>query len=96
MPCLVAGIAFFFPRLAMILLVIFSDWLGRAYETILWPVLGFIFMPYTTLGYAAAMHYNDRTVSGWWLVLVAAAVLLDLGVIGGGATQRRTVVVRER
>ncbi len=76
MPCLVALIALAFPRFAIVLVIIFSDYLGRAYETILWPVLGFLFMPMTTLAYAAAI--NERgSVSGVWLVLVVLAVLYD-------------------
>jgi hypothetical protein len=88
MPCLVAGIAFFFPRLAMILLIIFSDYMGRAYETILWPVLGFLFLPYTTLAYALAINSNG-SVAGIYLVLVVVAVLIDLGVVGGGGVTVR-------
>lgn len=88
MPCLLAGIAFFFPRFAMILLVIFSDYMGRAYATILWPVLGFIFIPYTTLAYAFAKNQNG-SVSGLYLVLVVVAVLFDIGVLGGGGSSAR-------
>ncbi len=92
MPCLVALIALAFPRLAIVLVVIFSDYLGRAYETILWPVLGFIFMPMTTLAYAGAI--NERgSLSGIWLVLFVLAVLYDLSSVSGGAS---VIVVRSR
>lgn len=84
MGCLAVLIAAFFPRLAIILIVIFSDYIGRAYDTILWPVLGFLFAPYTTLAYAWAINSNG-SVEGMHLVVVIVAVLLDLGVIGGGA-----------
>jgi len=97
MPCLLTGLAFFFPRLVIVLLFLFSDWLGRAYggTAIIWPILGFIFMPYTMLAYGASVVHGGG-VSGLWLVLVVVAVLVDLGVIGGGArtTHTRTVVVR--
>ena len=49
----------------------------------LWPVLGFLFMPYTTLAYMAAV-LNVGSVEGWWLALVIAAVLVDLAHWGGG------------
>lgn len=84
MPCLVASIAFFFPRLAMILLVIFSDYLGHAYHTVLWPLLGFIFLPYTTLAYAFAINHHG-SADGLYLALVVVAVLIDIGVLGGGS-----------
>lgn len=90
MPCLVAAIAFLFPRFAMILLIIFSDYMGRAYDTILWPVLGFIFLPYTTLAYAFAQNQHG-SVEGLYLALVVVAVLFDLGVIGGSGGTAATV-----
>lgn len=91
MPCILAAIAFFFPRLVLILLFLFSSFLSAAYQTVLWPVLGFIFMPYTTLAYAAAMNYGGGSVAGGWIVLIVVAVLLDLGVVGsGGASYSRT------
>lgn len=90
MPCLVGLLALFAPRLAIVLVVIFSDWLGAAYQTVLWPLLGFFFMPFTTLAYAWAWHSNGGTISGMWLVVVIIAVLLDLGVIGGGGSSVRS------
>jgi len=96
MPCLVALIALFAPRVAIVLLVIFSDYIGAAYATILWPLLGFFFMPFTTLAYAFAMN-SQGSVSGLYLALVVVAVLADLATLGGGAHGGRTVyVVRER
>jgi hypothetical protein len=49
MPCLVALIAFFFPRLVILILAIFTTYMSSAYQTIIWPVLGFFLLPYTTL-----------------------------------------------
>ncbi|MCW5777198.1 MAG: hypothetical protein KIS87_12240 [Phycisphaeraceae bacterium] len=88
MPCVVAAIAFFFPRLAIILLVIFSDYIGQAYQTVLWPLLGVFFAPYTTLAYAFSINSNG-SVSGIYLLLVVFAVLVDLGVIGGGGASAK-------
>lgn len=78
MPCLVAGIAAFFPRHAIVLIAIFSDWLGDAYDTWGWPLLGFFFMPYTTLGYALAWHWGGGDVALPGVVLIVVTVLLDL------------------
>ncbi|MGE3106917.1 MAG: hypothetical protein AB7G11_16830 [Phycisphaerales bacterium] len=89
MPCLLAVLAFFFPRVVLILLAIFTNYLSTAYQTVLWPVLGFFFLPYTTLGYAFAWHQSGGTVSGGYLVLVIVCVLIDLGVLGGGEGARR-------
>ncbi len=93
MPCLLASIAFFFPRLAIVLLVIFGDYIGRAYDSMLWPLLGFFFMPYTTIAYAYAKNANE-SVEGLYLVLVVVAVLFDLGATGSGSKQ--TVAAKNR
>jgi len=96
MTCLMALMAMAFPRVAIFLVVIFSDYIGTAYQTTVWPLLGFFFMPVTTLAYAWAMH-SSGSVAGGQLVVVVIAVLIDVGIIGGGATNprvRRYVVVR--
>ena len=89
MPFLVGCLALAAPRLAILLVFIFSDYLGRAYETIVWPLLGFLVLPLTTLAYAFAINSN-RSVDGFYLVLVVIAVLLDLGVLGSSSRRRRT------
>ena len=88
MNCLVGCLALVTPRLALVLVFLFSNYLGRAYETLLWPVLGFFFMPLTTLAYAWAVN-SHGTVTGIYLVVVVIAVLLDLGLVGTGARSRR-------
>ena len=96
MPCFVALIGFFFPRLAMVGLFLFTDYMGRAFQTALWPVLGFIFMPFTTRSAPSAeqqrrQHQRDLPRPA------VVGVLLDLGVLSGGgqeARRRRMVVVR--
>lgn len=95
MPCLLVLIAFFFPRLVIILLALFSNYLSQAYTGFILPLLGFFFLPYTTLAYSIAINEHGR-VDGMYLVLVIVAVLVDLGVVGGGAKARRNRVVRVR
>ena len=52
------------------------------------PLLGFFFMPYTTLAYMAAI-LNGGGVYGSWLVLLVLAVLVDVSHWGWGARTRR-------
>jgi hypothetical protein len=78
MPCLFALMAGFFPRLATMLL-----WLARptmfsaAFNgSWLWPILGILFLPFTTLMYVILWSPTGLTGGDWlWLIL---AVLLDL------------------
>ena len=88
MPCLIGCLALSAPRFAIVLVVFFSDYIGRAYETTLWPFVGFLFMPLTTLAYAWAI--NDRgSVAGLHLFVVIVAVLIDFGLVGGSASKNR-------
>ena len=88
MPCLVGCIALATPRFAIVLVAIFSDYIGRAYETFLWPFVGFLVMPLTTLAYAFAIN-SRGSVDGMHLVVVIVAVLADLGLVGGSARANR-------
>jgi len=88
MACFLGCIALAAPRLTIVLIVIFSDYIGHAYQTTLWPLLGFCFMPLTTLAYAFAIN-SRGSVDGFHLVVVVLAVLMDLGLIGGSARSGR-------
>ena len=88
MPCFVGCLALILPRVTIVLVVVFSDYIGRAYHTTVWPLIGFLFMPLTTLAYAWAINTNG-SVSGAYLAVVVVAVLLDLGLVGGSARSRR-------
>lgn len=89
MPCLLAILALFTPRVVIVLVFLFSTYLGDAYDTVIWPLLGFIFLPLTTLAYAFGIN-SAGSIEGIYLVLVVIAVLIDLGSLGGGATVRET------
>ncbi len=88
MPCLIALLAFFLPRVVIALLVLTGDYIGRAYATTIWPLLGFIFMPYTTLAFAAAQNEGGG-LKGWWLVLFVVGIFLDFSSHGSGERARR-------
>jgi hypothetical protein len=88
MGCLLALLAAISPRLALVLVWIFTNLVDRAFEGFLLPLLGLIFLPLTTLVYVLA--YRPVTgVSGWGWFFVVLAVLFDLGSYGGGASSRR-------
>jgi hypothetical protein len=86
--CLLALLAAISPRLALVLVWIFTNLVDRAFEGFLLPLLGLIFLPLTTLVYVLA--YRPVTgVSGWGWFFVVLAVLFDLGSYGGGVFSRR-------
>jgi hypothetical protein len=71
------------PRFVMVVLWIFTNYLGRAYDGIIVPLLGFFFLPTTTLTYAIAENETGG-LKGWGLILVIIGVLFDLGIWGSG------------
>jgi hypothetical protein len=93
MPCLVGCLALAMPRFAIILVVVFSDYIGRAYQSVLWPFIGFLIMPLTTLAYAWAIN-SRGSIAGLHLVVVVVAVLIDLGLVGGSASRRHRSSVK--
>ena len=86
MGCIMMIVALMVPRVVMFFIWLLTDWFGRSFHTLIWPILGFLFMPYTTLAYMGAM-LNNHSISGGWLVLLIVAVVVDL-THWGGASRR--------
>jgi len=84
MGCLLIVLAVVVPRVTMIFIFLLTGWFGTAFKSWVWPVLGFIFMPYTTLAYTAAVLNTGGSISPGWLVVIILAVLADIGHWGGG------------
>jgi hypothetical protein len=84
MPCLFLFIILLFPRVMLVLMWLFTNLLMRAYTGLLIPLLGFIFLPITTIAYALMVDYHVP-IAGVNLVILIVAVLLDAGSHGSGA-----------
>jgi uncharacterized membrane protein YczE len=91
MGCLFALMAGVFPRLAL-----FIVWVARpervdaAFSTWIWPLLGIIFLPFTTLIYVLLYTPGIGLTNGDW-AWVILAVFLDLVHWGASATQRNQI-----
>ena len=76
--CLIALI--FSVRIAIFVVWLFGQWFSQAFETSIWPFLGFLLMPWTTFVYALAANAcgigND--FSGSWDIWMFIAVVVDL------------------
>jgi hypothetical protein len=88
MPCLLAIVVLAFPRVVLVLMWLFSTVLQRAYHGLIIPMLGFIFLPITTIVYAW-MVTNHMPLAGVNLIILVVAVLLDAGSHGGGMRHYR-------
>ena len=85
MACLLGFLALFVPRVTILIVAFFSDYIGESFRTNLWPLLGFFVMPLTTLAYSWAWHAGSGEVTGGHFAAVVVAALIDLGIIGGNA-----------
>ena len=88
MCCLFATLLLFGPRAFIFLWWLFdpNTW-GRAFDTFLVPLLGFIFFPWTTLMYVAVYQGGLDTVD--WIGLIFAFAIDILSWSSGGYTGRR-------
>jgi len=88
MPCLLVVLILAFPRIVLAIMFFTSTYLQRAYANLLIPLLGFIFLPLTTLVYAWLTN-THQAVEGINLIYMILAVVIDLGGLGGGESHRR-------
>jgi hypothetical protein len=91
MGCLFAMFGGLFPRLALLVL-----WIARpalvaaAFNTFLLPLLGIIFLPFTTLIYVI-VYVPGVGLTGWGFFWVILALLLDISHWGASYTQRNQI-----
>ena len=89
MCCIVALAAFIGPRVAIVIWLLLDPlrWAMAFGNTLLWPLLGFVFLPWTTLVFAWLAPFGRIGDLGLlWLVL---ALIADLSAYGGGYRSRR-------
>ena len=89
MPCLAVVLAIISPRLALVVVALFSDILSRAFDSWVLPLIGFFILPWTTLAYGIMWDIGTHKVSGFEWFVVGLAFLADLGSYGGTARGRR-------
>ena len=88
MCCVLAIGALAFPRLVLVLVFLLSNYLQRAFHSLILLVIGFIFLPLTTLAYAWLVN-NNMPLQGVNLLILLVTVILDIGSLSGGEWHRR-------
>jgi hypothetical protein len=83
MPCLLALLALLTPRLVVFLLWLFSNWFAGVFDSALWLVLGFLFLPTTLLWYSVVVNWFGGEWTLWPAVGIVIALLIDLSPAGG-------------
>lgn len=89
MPCILVVIALLFPRLLIVVLWLLTDWFTGVFDSVLVPILGFIFLPISTLWYSVVVNQYGGQWTTLNIILMVLAVILDLGSWGGGYKKRR-------
>lgn len=87
MCCLFTTLVLFGPRLGILIWWLLDPvrW-NLAFPSFIWPLLGFLFLPWTTIMYVS-VGINGLSWFDW--VWLAIALLVDLGSYGGGAYGNR-------
>ena len=83
MPCLFAVFALLTPRLLIVVLWFFTTWFRGIFDSLLWPVLGLIFVPTTLLWYTAVQHRFGGQWSLWPIIGLVVALMIDISPAGG-------------
>ena len=88
--CLLVIGAMVMPRLLLLAYWITGSFAkADVWESRLWPVLGFLFMPATTLAFGLCHVYGGGEFTFWWKVAMVGAVIYDLGAHGSAGAKRR-------
>ena len=88
MPCLFVLLLLAFPRVVLAVMFLTSTYLQRAYHDLLILILGFVFLPITTIVYAWLVNTHSP-IQGINLIYLILAVVVDVGGLGGGEGYRR-------
>ena len=89
MCCLALSAGFIGPRFALLLWWIFGDKVDAAFSSWIWPLLGLLFLPWTTLAYVLAWG-PIYGVSGFWGWLSSpSGSLLDIATYSARSAKAR-------
>ena len=89
MPCLVLILVGISPRLGVVAIWLISDWVDRAFDGgWVLPVLGIIFLPWTTALYIVGYIIGDAAAP-WGILGIVIGLFLDIALHAGSAVRAR-------
>ena len=89
MGCLLLVLVIISPRLAMLLLWLVTDWVDRAFNGWVIPVLGIIFLPWTTILYTVGYVMSGDAAAPWGILGIFIGLFLDVALHVRSATMSR-------
>lgn len=89
MCCLITVLGLLGPRAAIVVWWIFEParWAHAFHSSYVWPVLGFLFLPWTTLAWVLVAPLGTTSGIGW--LVVAIGLLIDVATWSGGGYGNR-------
>jgi len=90
--CFVLFVGAAFPRIALVLLELTTNFNDQAFDSFWVGLAGFLFLPYTTLFYVLMENWQNG-IDGFGWFLVSLGFLIDISNYVGSA-RRRTVIVQ--
>jgi hypothetical protein len=88
--CLFGLLSAGLPRLALLFVWVFTGYVDRAFDGWIWPLLGLVFLPFTTLIYV--LVWSPGGLVGWDWLWVGLALLFDLASYSSGGVGGRNRV----
>jgi hypothetical protein len=85
--CLALTAGFLGPRVALFIWWVFGNKVDAAFDTWVWPLLGLIFLPWTTLMYI--LVWGPGGLEAWEWLVVALGVFLDVATYGARNAKAR-------
>jgi hypothetical protein len=78
MPLLIILLALLLPRVTILLLWFLTAWFEGVFASILWPLVGFIFLPATLLWYSAVQNWFGGNWNLIPIIGMIIALVIDL------------------
>src|SRR3954454_2301235 len=95
MPCLLALFGLLAPRVAFVFLWLFTPLTKQAFNTWIFPLLGLIFLPYTTLFYCLVAAPLGPTSFWGWIVVFIGLLLDPRSFLDAGSGYRSRTAIRD-
>ena len=87
MPCLLLLIALIAPRVLVFALWLIG-WFHGVFPSIMWPILGFIFLPTTLVWYTVVAHLYRGEWGAFQFIVLVIAIAIDVSPAKGRRRRR--------
>jgi hypothetical protein len=83
-------LALLVPRVLIVILWIFTNWFQGVFDTVIWPVLGFLLFPTTLIWYSMVQNWFHGVWGFFQIFVLILVVMIDLSPAGGRKRHKKT------